>query len=41
VVREGALGFTEDAVEDATLASVTVARDQLELPIGHDAVALK
>jgi hypothetical protein len=40
-VRDGALGFIEDAVEDPTLASVTVAHDQLELRIGHDAVALK
>ena len=37
----GPLGFIEDAVDDATLASVTVARDQLELRIQQDAAVLK
>jgi DNA-binding transcriptional LysR family regulator len=37
-VRDGGaeLGFIEGAVDDATLASVVVARDQLELVVGPD-----
>jgi DNA-binding transcriptional LysR family regulator len=37
-VREGAaeLGFVEGAVDDPTLSSVTVARDQLQLVVGPD-----
>ena len=37
-VRDGAaeLGFVEGAVEDAALAGVTLARDQLELVVGPD-----
>jgi DNA-binding transcriptional LysR family regulator len=37
-VRDGVveLGFVEGPVEDATLSSVTVARDQLELVVGPD-----
>ena len=37
-VRDGAteLGFVEGAVDDPALASVTVARDQLELVVGPD-----